>query len=117
MPRKPTINLALPETLLVRFNELCRTYGHNKQKGQILSAALLMFLEADPREQAEWIDAVRLAETEAGMRDLLERIRLSQSKRVADNDASSRPARAAKARRSAQKPLGRVPRHPPRAEG
>lgn len=113
MPRKPTLNLALPETLLVRFNELCRTYGHNKQKGQILSAALLMFLESDPREQAEWIDAVRLAETEAGMRDLLERIRLSQSKRVADNDAAPPPAQAAKVRRDAQKPFRRPPAVPP----
>ncbi|MEL7088051.1 MAG: hypothetical protein AAGL98_06360, partial [Planctomycetota bacterium] len=87
MARKPTVNLAVPEPLLNEFNAVCRAYGHNKQKGQILSAALMMFLEADPRDQGRWIQEVARADVERGVAALLQRIRQHQQLKVATRDA------------------------------
>ncbi|MEM1027368.1 MAG: hypothetical protein AAGJ38_04730 [Planctomycetota bacterium] len=122
MQRKPTLNLAIPEALLNEFNAVCRAYGHNKQKGQVLSAALMMFMEADPRDQGRWVEEVVKADVAQGIDQLLERVRRQQGLRVAQRDAAKTadslafekdtaeapPAKAAKKRRPAQKPVKRV---------
>jgi len=131
MQRKPTINLAIPETLLNEFNAVCRAYGHNKQKGQVLSAALMMFLEADPRDQGFWVEEVMRADVAQGIEQLLDKVRKQQGLRVASRDAMESiaavgppakssplppretgplPAKAAKKRRAAQTPIKPIKR-------
>ncbi|MEM6553787.1 MAG: hypothetical protein AAF750_16840 [Planctomycetota bacterium] len=134
MARKPTVNLSLPESLLMEFNEVCRAYGHNKQKGQVLSAALMMFLQADPRDQGYWVQEVARADVENGVEELLERVRRQQGLQVATRDAleasagvergeavgriggqtkpSPKPAKAAKKRSTGKKPIKKLPKRP-----
>lgn len=64
MPKK-TLNLAVPAELLADFNRVCALYGHGKQKGMVLSAALLMFLEAPASEQVRFVRRAALAEVDA----------------------------------------------------
>ncbi|MCC7406623.1 MAG: hypothetical protein IT442_01030 [Phycisphaeraceae bacterium] len=63
--RKKTLNLAVPAELLADFNRVCALYGHGKQKGMVLSAALLMFLEAPASEQVSFVRRAALAEVDA----------------------------------------------------
>lgn len=62
---KKTLNLAVPAELLANFNRVCALYGHGKQKGMVLSAALLMFLEAPAEEQVGFVRRAALAEVDA----------------------------------------------------
>ncbi|MEM8739689.1 MAG: hypothetical protein AAGG38_14595 [Planctomycetota bacterium] len=118
MTRKPTLNLAVSEPLLVEFNQVCRAFGHNKQKGQVLSAALMMFLQTDPRDQGHWVRRVVEADIDQGVEELLMKVRQQQGLHVAHRDAlervaalppAARPAQAAKKRQPAQRPLKKLP--------
>lgn len=82
MARKKTINLAVPEPLLGEFNEICAHYGHAKQKGLVLSAAMLMFLEADPADQGKALERIMIADVRNGVESLIERARAEQTRRV-----------------------------------
>ena len=125
MPRKKTINLAVPESLLEEFNEVCAHYGHAKQKGLVLSAAILMFLEADPAEQGKALERIMIADVRSGVASLIERARTEQARRVEDrrrdeeaNDGEREPSsastlpRAAKKAGDARKPLKDLPDPP-----
>ncbi len=54
-------------------------YGHAKQKGLVLSAAMLMFLEADPSEQGKALERIMIADVRNGVDTLIERAELSRS--------------------------------------
>lgn len=82
MARKKTINLAVPEPLLYEFNEVCAHYGHAKQKGLVLSAAVLMFLEADPVDQGKALERIMIADVRSGVDSLIERARSEQARRI-----------------------------------
>ena len=82
MPRKKTINLAVPEPLLQEFTEVCAHYGHAKQKGLVLSAAILSFLESDPAEQGKALERIMIADVRSGVETLVERARGEQARRV-----------------------------------
>lgn len=82
MPRKKTINLAIPVPLLNEFNEVCKHYGHAKQKGLVLSAAILMFLEADPADQGEALERILVADVRSGVDELIERAKTEQIRRI-----------------------------------
>ncbi len=97
MARKKTLNLSVPAEILNEFDAVCRHYGHAKQKGMVLSAALLMFLRADPKEQGECLKGIATAQITAGEQTLLERIRREQADAVAARLAAAprKPARKA----------------------
>jgi hypothetical protein len=62
---KKTVNLSVSEEILHRFNQICGRYGHGKQKGMVLSAAILMFLEADSALQAEFVKRIAVASVDS----------------------------------------------------
>jgi hypothetical protein len=90
MRTKRTINLAVPADLLDEFNEACRAYGHGKQKGMVLSAAMLMFLKADPRAQGRCLEEVLKADVADGVARMLDRARKEQGLHIAAGDADAR---------------------------
>ena len=87
MARKKTINLAIPEALLAEFNEVCRHYGHGKQKGMVLSAAMLMFLEADPAQQGEVLERILISDVRSGVESMIDRARAKQAEAIAQRKA------------------------------
>jgi len=129
MPRKKTINLAVPEPLLQEFNEVCAHYGHAKQKGLVLSAAILAFLESDPAEQGKALERIMIADVRSGVDMLVQRARAEQARRIdardkadapdapdaggdgpgEDHPAESALPRAAKKAGSSKKPLKHLP--------
>ena len=82
MLEKKPVNLTVPTELLAEFDEVCRHYGHGKQKGMVLSAAMLMFLKADPVEQGECLKEVATAQITSGVQAMIQRCRLEQSQGV-----------------------------------
>lgn len=88
MAKKKTINLAVPTELLDEFNRVCQQYGHVKQKGQVLSAAMLMFLRADPAEQGRCLEDVVGADITAGVARMIERSKREQGLRIATREAT-----------------------------
>lgn len=95
MAKKKTINLAVPTELLDEFNRVCQQYGHVKQKGQVLSAAMLMFLRADPAEQGRCLEDVVGADITAGVARMIERSKREQGLRIATREATERVENAA----------------------
>lgn len=86
---KQAMNLTVPQPLADAFYAVCDTYGHGKQKGMILSAAILMFLEADPKTQGAYLKAVTGAEIDQGVRQM-------ETQSVKPQAAVGRPRIAAK---------------------
>ncbi|HEX7010615.1 MAG TPA: hypothetical protein VF184_11570 [Phycisphaeraceae bacterium] len=111
------MNLAIPEELLAEFNAVCQIYGHGKQKGMVLSAAILMFLRADPQTQGRYLEDVIKADVSAGVARMIERARKEQALLVAAQEAAGRagqipppPARkAAKKAGRSKRGLSRLP--------
>ncbi len=62
--QKKTINLTVPEQLVGAFEEACARYGHGKQKGMVLSAAILMFLEADGQQQSTFVKRIAVSQVD-----------------------------------------------------
>ena len=127
MPPKKTINLAVPEPLLDEFNEVCAHYGHAKQKGLVLSAAILMFLEADPAEQGKALERIMIADVRSGVHSLIERARSEQARRIEERQNADLPAsgqadeapaqrRAARKAGASRKPLKDLPEPPESTE-
>ena len=130
MNRKPTINLAVDAKVLAAFERTAAAYGHGKQKGLVLTAALLHFLEADPRDQARSVEAAMRADLNSGTAALLAEARRRQAYAVAIADGGptplrldanppiadprvslpEKPKRAAKKRGTARSVLKRLPR-------
>lgn len=88
MSRKKALNLAIPREMLEQFNELCQVYGHGKQKGMVLSAAILMFLRAHPETQGEFLEQVIKADVSSNVEQMLERIRREQALLVHTREAT-----------------------------
>ncbi|MFP4144666.1 MAG: hypothetical protein ACLFV3_05940 [Phycisphaeraceae bacterium] len=93
MARKKALNLAIPEQLLDEFNEACQIYGHGKQKGMVLSAAILMFLRAEPEVQGRYLEEVIRADVSAGVERMIERIRKEQALLLSTREAAERAQR------------------------
>jgi hypothetical protein len=107
-----TINLAINTQMLEQFEQVTAIHGHGKQKGLVLSAAILMFLEADPRHQQRCVLAVMEQHTHQGMEQLLAEARAHQAQQVKENDAQVRPRLAAKIAPSPRTAIRRLPTHP-----
>jgi len=70
MTVKKTVNLAIPTDLARRFDAICGQFGHGKQKGMVLGAAILMFLAAPPPRQGEYVKRLAVADIDLGVRRL-----------------------------------------------
>ncbi|MEX1016148.1 MAG: hypothetical protein WD534_11910 [Phycisphaeraceae bacterium] len=92
------MNLTVPAELAERFETICKTYGHGKQKGVVLSAAILMYLGADPQKQGEMLREVIKSDISQGVDRMIERARAnnaSTTKRITP-DGSRQPKRKKK---------------------
>ncbi|MCC6680384.1 MAG: hypothetical protein IT445_05725 [Phycisphaeraceae bacterium] len=106
MPRKKSLNLVIPEDLLRQFNEVSAAFGHGKQKGMVLSAAIAMFLDAPPPKQGQYLEQVMRAEVREGVDRLMDHARAQQlleqathlalEKAVGNEPSQMRPRKAAK---------------------
>lgn len=103
MGQKKTINLAIPAELADRFGQICGQYGHGKQKGMVLGAAILMFLEAQPRLQGEYVKRLAVADIESGVERL-------QARAVGTMAGLKRAAK--RAARDSVRGLGGLPKPP-----
>ncbi len=106
MSHKKSLNLVVPEDLLRQFNEVSAAFGHGKQKGMVLSAAIAMFLDAPPQKQGQYLEQVMQAQVREGVDRLMDHARAQQSleqatrlaleKAAGDEPAQMRPRKAAK---------------------
>ena len=120
MLKKKTLNLSVPAELLKEFDAMCGHYGHGKQKGMVLSAAMLMFLRTDPTHQGQCLKEIAVANIESGVARLIDHIRKEQGLRVALHEAAAgrpdtavrrtRPAKAAKKAGDAKRSITSLPR-------
>ena len=81
---KQNVNFFVHGAIAKRFREAART--HPGRLGTCFSAAMIMFLEADPRTQGEYIKRVIDAEVDDEVEQTLEAVRAEQSKRVRSRD-------------------------------
>ena len=90
MGRKKTLNLAVSQELLDEFNAVCAQYGHAKQKGMVLSAAVLMFLRSDPHTQGRFLEQVLNADISEGVQKMIARAKTEQALAVTTREAIRR---------------------------
>lgn len=82
MPVQPKakFNVAVDATIEKRFREIADAYGG--QLGRCLAAAMLQFLESDPKVQSDLLTRCFQAEIHESMQDLIEQAKVEQSKRI-----------------------------------
>jgi hypothetical protein len=80
MARKQTISFVVHPTLGGQFREMTQNYFG--KLGLCFSAAMLQFLETDPRVQAEYIKRVFDAELNEEMQTTIEAAKAEQLKRI-----------------------------------
>lgn len=130
MATKKTLNLAIPTDLLEQFNEVCKHYGHAKQKGMVLSAAILMFLRANPETQGQHLQEIATAQIDIGVKKMIEQTKTGQGLRIAPSPPANnnvttpgeatpdphtapkpqRPSKAAKRARKAKRGISKLPK-------
>ena len=84
MARRETINVSTHPSIAARFRELAVNYDN--RLGMCLTAAMLMFLESDPRDQGDFLRRVFDAQIRNEVEDLLEQIRSGQIAKVKERD-------------------------------
>ena len=78
MPRKQTISFLVNPALASRFREMTKAYYG--KLGLCFSAAMLQFLESDPKTQADLIQRVFKAELEDEVEELLDTVQARQAR-------------------------------------
>ena len=91
MARKVTINAFTHPDLAKRFREVVKTY--NNRIGTCLSAAIVLFLTADPETQGQAINEVLQAEVRDEVEAMIERIKEEQFARHKSKDKSAKDRR------------------------
>jgi predicted ATPase with chaperone activity len=91
MAQKRTVSFRLHPVLADRFNEA--TSAYYGKVGACFGAAVLMFLQADPKEQAEFIKKVYEAELGDEVQDAVEQAKAEQLKRIKSREDGSKPKR------------------------
>ncbi len=74
---KVNVNFAADPQLVARFREATRQYLG--RLGTCFSAAMAMWLAADPQEQGLWLKRVYEAEIDKEVQSLIEEIRVEQA--------------------------------------
>ena len=80
MAKKTGMNVYVDPSVAARFREAAEHY--NNRKGDCLSAAILLFLEAAPQEQAAAMQRVYAASLTGSIESLLAEIREEQKRRA-----------------------------------
>ena len=89
MASKKRISLDVPAELADAFRDVASQYVHSKRQGEVLAAAIGMFLEADPHRQAEMIKRVLNAQIDQGMAGLIRDIQARQARGVRPDDSDA----------------------------
>lgn len=92
--KKRNLNLAIEPAFYDSFHRVALAYGHVKQKGDVLAAALLMFVEADPVTQASYLKRIASARIDDGVTELVEEAKLNQARAIAARESKPAPAGA-----------------------
>lgn len=110
MSKKKPLNLSVSAELLDQFNEVCGHYGHAKQKGMVLSSAILMFIEADPQTQGKYLKRIATAQIESGVEEMIQRTQVALGKALAgDLGAAPKSRKAAKRAGAAVRAVKKLP--------
>jgi hypothetical protein len=88
MAGKTKFNVAVDSNIEGRFREVADTYGG--QLGRCLAAAMLQFLESDPKVQADLLTRCFQAEIHEAMETLVEEAKAEQVKRIKNREAKER---------------------------
>lgn len=96
MTKNENVNLYVHRQIAKAFREAAEHYG--KGIGVAATAALMQFLESDPRVQAEYIARALQLDLTEKVEDSLRCIRAEQARRIAERDKadvtrSTRPHR------------------------
>ena len=84
MARKDTINVVTHPVIADAFREAAKSY--DGRLGMCLSAAMLMFMQADPESQGDFLKRVFEAQIRDEVDTLLEKIRAEQATKVKARD-------------------------------
>jgi hypothetical protein len=90
--RKQTISFSIHPELADRFREATKEYYG--KLGLCFSAGMLMWLEADPDVQAQYLKRVFEAEVNAEMLSVIEQAKAEQLKKVKTREDGGKPKRA-----------------------
>jgi hypothetical protein len=85
MAEKTKFNVAVDRHIEKRFRATADTYGG--QLGRCLAAAMLQFLETDPKMQADLLTRCFQAEIHEAMEELVEQAKVEQVKRIKGREA------------------------------
>ena len=85
MAKKIGLNVYCDPQMAARLREISSHYGGNRL-GDCLSAAILLFLEASPQQQADAMARVYRASLEGSVDSLLDQLRQEQARRGLDAD-------------------------------
>ncbi len=88
MSEKTKFNVAVDRHIEKRFREIAGTYGG--QLGRCLAAAMLQFLESDPKVQADLLTRCFQAEIHEAMESLVEEAKGEQVKKIKSREAKER---------------------------
>jgi hypothetical protein len=88
MAGKTKFNVAVDTNIEEKFRAVAETYGG--QLGRCLAAAMLQFLESDPKAQADLLTRCFQAEIHDGMEKLVEEAKAEQVKRIKTREAKER---------------------------
>ena len=85
---KAKFNVAVHRLIEERFREIADGYGG--QLGRCLAAAMLQFIESDPKVQADLLTRCFQAEIHEAMEDLIEQAKAEQVKRIKHREAKEK---------------------------
>lgn len=90
---KPAMTVSVSKELQAAYREMAKTLNLGPRKlGLLFSAALLMYLEADPEDQQQCFERVVLADTKTGFKAVIEKAKADQYEKIAarERDAPSK---------------------------
>lgn len=87
-PEKVKFNVAVHPAIEKRFRETADAYGG--QLGRCLAAAMLQFIETDPKVQAELLTRCFQAEIHDQMQSVVEQAKAEQVRRIKGREAKER---------------------------
>lgn len=88
MARKETINVYTDPAIAKQFRLTAEHYGG--RVGMCLSAAMLAFLEMDPKRQGELIQRVFQAQLRDEVESLVEAVKAEQARRIEEGERQER---------------------------
>jgi hypothetical protein len=88
MAEKVKFNVSVDSNIEGRFRQIAK--GFDGQLGRCLAAAMLQFIETDPKVQAELLTRCFQAEIHESMVELVEAAKVEQVKRIKSREARER---------------------------